>query len=42
MNVIEPSDAVLDALTEAGRIMLEEWMAETGAVGADIIAAYGR
>ncbi len=42
VNVTEPSDAVLKAMTEAGRIILEEWMEETGAVGADILAAYGR
>jgi len=42
MTVTEPSDALLGAMAEAGRIMLAEWQEETGEVGADVLAAYGR
>lgn len=40
MQVIEPSDALMEGLREIGQTMTEEWLAKTGKAGEDIIEAY--
>jgi hypothetical protein len=40
MTVVQPSDAMAEALAGVGATMTEEWLARAGDAGAAVIATY--